>query len=140
MRQDGVDSVLLAVERTRLKRGLEHLARNNRVFDDGALGGKIAVEDGNRAVGTKSLVKRANDVFALKVPLLQVAAALLVVAVVLEVLEVLAESLAGDGHNAEVEHRLDLLHDARHAARIVEELRRPLTCGTNVEQVVGATV
>ena len=39
-----------------------------------------------------------------------------------------------------MEHRLDLLHDARHAARIVEELRRPLTCGTDVEQVVGTTV
>ena len=110
------------------------------MLDDGALGGKVAVEDGDGAVGTKSLVKRANDVLALEVPFLQVAAALLVVAVVLKVLEVFAESLAGDGHDVEVEHRLDLLHDARHATRIVEELRRPLTCGTNVEQVVGTTV
>ena len=140
VRQDGVDGVLLAIERTGLKRGLEHLARNNRVLDDGALGGKVAVEDGDGAVGTKSLVKRANDVLALEVPFLQVAAALLVVTVVLKVLEVFAEGLAGDGHDIEVEHRLDLLHDARHAARIVEELRRPLTCGANVEQVVGATV
>ena len=140
MRQDGVNGVLLAVERTCLKRGLEHLARNNRVLDDGALGGKVAVEDGDGAVSTKGLVKRANDVLALEIPLLKVTTALLVVTVVLEVLEVLAESLAGDGHNVEVEHRLDLLHDARHAARIVEELRRPLACGANVEQVVGATV
>ena len=140
VRQDGVDSVLLAIERASLKRGLEHLARNNRVLDDRALGGKVAVEDGDRAVGAEGPVKRTDDVLAPEVPLLQVAAALLVVTVVLEVLEVLAESLAGDGHNVEVEHRLDLLHDARHAARIVEELRRPLACGANVEQVVGATV
>ena len=110
------------------------------MLDDGALGSKVAVEDGDGAVGTKGLVKRANDVLALEVPLLQVAAALLVVTVVLKVLEVFAEGLAGDGHDIEVEHRLDLLHDARHAARIVEELRRPLACGANVEQVVGATV
>ena len=110
------------------------------MLDDGTLGGKVAVKDGDGAIGTKSLVERTDDVLALEVPLLQVAAALLVVAVVLEVLEVLAESLAGDGHDVEMEHRLDLLHDARHAARIIEELRRPLACGTNVEQVVGATV
>ena len=140
MRQDGVNGVLLAVERTGLERSLEHLTRNDGVLDDGTLGGKVAVKDGDGAIGTKSLVERTDDVLALEVPLLQVAAALLVVAVVLKVLEVLAESLAGDGHNVEVEHRLDLLHDARHAARIVEELRRPLACGANVEQVVGATV
>ena len=98
------------------------------------------MEDGDGAVGTKGLVKRANDVLALEVPLLQVTTALLVVTVVLEVLEVLAEGLASDGHDIEVEHRLDLLHDARHATCIVEELRRPLACGANVEQVVGATV
>ena len=110
------------------------------MLDDRALGSKIAVEDGDGTVGAEGLVKRTDDVLALEVPLLQVTTALFVVTVVLEVLEVLAESLAGDGHNVEVEHRLDLLHNARHAARIVEELRRPLACGANVEQVVGATV
>ena len=140
VRQDGVDSVLLAVERTGLERGLEHLTRNDGVLDDGALGGKVAMKDSDGAIGAKGLVERTDDVLALEVPLLQVTAALLVVTVVLEVLEVLAEGLAGDGHDIEVEHRLDLLHDARHAARIVEELRRPLACGTNVQQVVGATV
>ena len=140
VRQDGADGVLLAVERTGLERSLEHLARNDGVLNDSALGGKVAVHDGDGAVGAEGLVERTDDVLALEVPLLQVAAAFLVVAVVLEVLEVLAEGLARDGHNVEVEHRLDLLHDARHAARIVEELCRPLACGTNVEQVVGTTV
>ena len=140
MRQDGVDSVLLTIERTGLERSLEHLARDDGVLDNGALGGKVAVEDGDRAVGTKSLVKRTDDVLALEIPFLKVTTALLVVAVVLEILKVLAESLAGDGHDIEVKHRLDLLHDARHATCIVEELRRPFACGANVEQVVGATV
>ena len=110
------------------------------MLDDGTLGGKVAVKDGDGTVGAEGLVKRTDDVLALEIPLLKVTTALFVVTVVLEVLEVLAKSLAGDGHNVEVEHRLDLLHNARHAARIVEELRRPLACGANVEQVVGATV
>ena len=140
VRQDGVNGVLLAVERTGLERSLEHLARNDGVLDDRALGSKVAVEDGDGTVGAEGLVKRTDDVLALEIPFLKVTTALLVVAVVLEILEVLAESLAGDGHNIEVEHRLDLLHDARHAARIVEELRRPLACRANVEQVVSTTV
>ena len=41
VRQDGVNGVLLAVERTGLERSLEHLARNDGVLDDRASGARL---------------------------------------------------------------------------------------------------
>ena len=39
-----------------------------------------------------------------------------------------------------MKHGTNFFHDARHATGVVEELRRPLPCRTDVQQVVGATV
>ncbi len=49
--------------------------------------------------------------------------AVLVEAVLLQVLQVLAQRLAGDGHHVQMQHGLDLLHHARHAACVIEVLR-----------------
>ncbi len=140
VREHRVNGVLLAIERTRAQRGLEHLARDHGVLDHGALGSEVAVQDGDGAVRAEGVVEGTDHVLALKAPLGEIRLALLVVAARAQLVEVLAQGLARHGHHVEMQHRADLLHDARHAAGIVEELRGPLAGRANVQQVVGAAV
>ena len=66
--------------------------------------------------------------------------AVLVEAVLLQLLQILAQRLAGDGHYVQMQHGLNLLHHAGHAACVVEVLCGPIAGGTDVQQVVCAAV
>ena len=66
--------------------------------------------------------------------------AVLVEAVALQLFQIFAQRLAGDGHHIEIKHRLDFLHHTGNAASIVEVLSRPIAGGANVQQVMCAAV
>lgn len=133
--EHGVQTFLFAVEGASAEHSLEHLLRAGGVFDDRALRGKVALQDGDAAVGADGVGSRADDVgagqldAAAGIRLVQQLLAVLVEAVRLQLVQILAQRLAGDGHGVEMEHIPDLLHDGRHAAGIVEELCGPAAAG-----------
>ena len=116
------------------------------MLDDTAFRGQVATQDGDGTVGADGLVEAADDVGALDLAadllalLGQQGIAVLVEAVLLQLLQILAQGLAGNGLGIQMQHGLDLFHDAGHAACIVEILCGPVACGTDVQQVVCAAV
>ena len=116
------------------------------MLDDAAFRGKIALQDGDAAVGTLGVVEAVDDVLpadrAGKTGGLfgQNGVAVLVEAVFLQLLQILPQRLSGDGHHVQMQHGLDLLHHPGHAAGIVEILGGPIAGGTDVQQVVGPPV
>ncbi len=116
------------------------------MFDDRALRGKVALQDGDAAVGADGVGSRADDVgagqldAAAGIRLVQQLLAVLVEAVRLQLVQILAQRLAGDGHGVEMEHIPDLIHDGRHAAGIVEELCGPAAGRADVQQVLCAAM
>ena len=140
MRQDRGYRILLAVERAGAKLCLEHLLRNRGVLYHRAFRSEVALEDRDGAVRADRLIERADDIRPLEAPLLEVLLALLVIAALPQLLEVLPERLACDGHDIEMELGLDLLHHRRHAAGIVEELGRPSACRADIQEVMGSPV
>ena len=72
--------------------------------------------------------------------LVQPALASLVESVLLQFFQILAESLACHGHDVQMKNALNFLHDCGYAACIVEELRRPSACRTDIQQIVCASV
>ena len=66
--------------------------------------------------------------------------AVLIEAVLLQLLQILAQRLSCNGHYIQMQHGLDLFHDTRHAACIIEVLCRPVTGRTNVQQIVCSAV
>ena len=146
MVEHGVQTLLFAVEGAGAEHGLEHLPGAGGVFDDRALRGQIALQDGDAAVGADGVGSRADDVgagqldAAAGIRLVQQLLAVLVEAVRLQLVQILAQRLAGDGHSVEMEHIPDLLHDGRHAAGIVEELCGPAAGRADVQQVLCAAM
>ena len=116
------------------------------MFDDRALRSQIAAQDGDAAIGADGVGSRADDVgagqldAAAGIRLVQQLLAVLVEAVRLQLVQILAQRLAGDGHGVEMEHIPDLLHDGRHTAGIVEELCGPAAGRADVQQVLCAAV
>ena len=131
-----MEGLLLAVEGPGLQHGLEHLPGAGGVLDHRALRGQVALQDGDGAVGADGLVEGVDDVLPGGAPLGAVGVALVVEAVGLQLVQVLPQGLARDGHHVQVEHGADLLHDPGHAAGIIEELGGPLAGGADVQQVV----
>src|SRR5699024_1040645 len=123
--------------------GLIHFLGAGGVLDDRALGGEVALEDGDGAVSADGLVVGADDVLpgdvdaVPGVEFVQPLLAALVEAVPLQLVQVLAQGLAGDGHRIQVQVLFDLLHDGGHAAGVVEALGGPAAGGADVQQVPG---
>ncbi len=146
MVEDRIDALFLAVEGAGGQDGLEHLLRGGGVLDDGALGGQVALQDCDGTVGADGLVVGADDVFFCQmntagcICLVKPFLAALIEAVCPELLKVLAERFAGDGHDIKMKDVLYLLHDRRNAACIVEEFCRPAARRAEIKQVVGAAV
>ena len=66
--------------------------------------------------------------------------AVLIVSGFLQILQILAQRFARDGHHVQMEHIFDLLHHPGNASRVVEILGGPVACGADIEQIMGATV
>ena len=146
MVEHGVQTFLFAVEGASAEHSLEHLLRAGGVFDDRALRGKVALQDGDAAVGADGVGSRADDVgagqldAAAGIRLVQQLLAVLVEAVRLQLVQILAQRLAGDSHHVQMQHGLDLFHHAGHAACIVEALCRPLSCRADIKKILRAAV
>ena len=110
------------------------------------LGAQSGFKHGNAAVRTLGVIKAMNDVLAADRAgkacglFRQNGIAVLVEAVLLQLLQILAQRLASDGHHVQMQHGLDLLHHAGHAACIVEVLCGPIAGGTDIQQVVCAAM
>ena len=144
--QNGGNAGFLTVVRSGAQRGGEHILRAGGVLDDTALGGKVALQDGNAAVGALGIVKAVDNILAgnrnaeMRGLFLQDLIAVLVEAVILQLLQILAQRLACDRQHVEMQHRLDFFHDAGHAACIIEVLGGPVAGRTNVQQIMRAAV
>ena len=144
--QHSGDALLLAVVGLGAQGGFKHILRAGGVLDDAAFRGKVALQDGNAAVGALGVIKAVDDVLAADRAgkagglFCQNGIAVLVEAVLLQLFQILAQRLAGDGHHVQMQHGLDLLHHAGHAACVVEVLCGPVAGGTDVQQVVGSPV
>ena len=144
--QHSGDARLLAVVGLGAQGGFKHILGAGGVLDDAAFRGKVALQDGDAAVGALGVIKAVDDVLAADRAgktgglFCQNGIAVLVEAVLLQLLQILAQRLAGDGHHVQMQHGLDLLHHAGHAACIVEVLCGPVAGGTDVQQVVCAAV
>ena len=144
--QHSGDARLLAVVGLGAQGSFKHILGAGGVLDDAALRGKVALQDGNAAVSALGVVKAVDDVLAAdragKAGGLfgQNGIAVLVEAVLLQLLQILAQRLAGDGHHVQMQHGLDLLHHPGHAACVVEVLCGPVAGGTDVQQVVCAAM
>ena len=140
--QHSGDALLLAVVGLGTQGGFKHILGAGGVLDDTALRGQVALEDGDAAVGALGVIEAVDDVLAADRTgktsglFCQNGIAVLVEAVLFQLLQILAQSLAGDGHHVQMQHGLDLLHHAGHAACIVEVLCGPVAGGTDVQQVV----
>ena len=134
--EHGVQALLLGVEGAGAQDSLVHLLRAGGVLDHGAFGGQVALQDSDGALCADGFVVRADDVFAsdavrialagqdVRIPaveILQPAVALLIEAAFLQGIQVLAERLAGDGHDIQVEDLPDLLHDRRDTATLLRD-------------------
>ena len=116
------------------------------MLDDAALGGEVALENGNAAVCALGIFKRADDIGAQR-PAAQMCGffaqqlvAVLVKAALFQRVQIFAERFPSHRHCVEVQHGADLLHHAGDAAGIVEILRGPVAGGTDVEQIVRPAV
>ena len=144
-RPDGVaehrrDGVLLTVKGPGVEHGHVHFLRNRGVLHHGPLRRQVALQDGNGSLVTDGFIVRVNDLFLFESRWLQKPGAVLVEAVFLQLIQVFAQGLSGDGHYVQVQAVADLLHHCRNSARVVEIGRRPLPGRAYVEQVVGALV
>ena len=73
------------------------------VFEHAALGSDIALQDSDRAL-FRRLVHREDDLIALETVVMQITEVALEPVVLVQILEVLAQRLAGDGHDVQIEH------------------------------------
>ena len=116
------------------------------MLDDAAFRRKISLQDRDAAICTLCVVETVDDILAAYLTrkafglLRKKLIAVLIEAVLLQLLQILAERLSGNGHYVQMQHGLDLLHDTRHTACIIEVLRRPVTGGTNIQQIVRSAV
>ena len=144
--QNGADALFLAVKGLCAQGGVEHVLGAGGVLDDTALRGQIALQDSDAAVGALGVVKAVDDILAGDFDaqtlglFLQDLVAVLVEAVLLQLFQIFAQRLAGDGHHVQMQHGLDLFHHAGHAACIVEVLCGPVAGRTDVQQIVCAAV
>ena len=58
----------------------------------------------------------------------------------LQLFQVFSQCFSCHCHNIQMQHILDLFHDRRNPSCIIEELCRPFSCRTDVEQIVCASV
>ena len=64
MFQDSIQTLFLAIKRSRLENCLEHLLRACGVLDDRTLRSKVSAQDRDAAVGSDGLVSRTDDVLS----------------------------------------------------------------------------
>ena len=144
--QDSGDALLLTVVGLGAQGGFKHVLGAGGVLDDAAFRSQIALQDGDAAVGALGVVEAVDDVLAAdragKTGGLfgQDGVAVLVEAVLFQLLQILAQRLAGDGHHVQMQHGLDLFHHAGHAACIVEALCRPLSCRADIKKILRAAM
>ena len=62
MFQDSIQTLFLAIKRSRLENCLEHLLRACGVLDDRTFRSKVSAQDRDAAVGSDGLVSRTDDV------------------------------------------------------------------------------
>ena len=116
------------------------------MLDDAALRSEISLQDRDAAVRTLCVVEAVDDILAAYLTckalglLREKLIAVLIEAILLQLFQVLTQRLSGNGHHIQMQHGLDLFHDTRHAACIIEVLCRPVTGRTDVQQIVRSAV
>src|SRR5215831_17427444 len=125
-----MDRVILVLEDAGRPGMNMHLLGYGKSFDHGAFGGKVAVQDGHPTVHGEWIRARPDDLILVDLEIVQVTAPFSKEEwVLLDLLEVLAERLAGNGETVQVEQVPQFEHDGRDAARVPEVLDRvPAGC------------
>src|SRR5215831_16994792 len=120
-----MDRVILVLEDAGRPGMNMHLLGYGKSFDHGAFGGKVAVQDGHPTVHGEWIRARPDDLILVDLEIVQVTAPFSKEEwVLLDLLEVLAERLAGNGETVQVEQVPQFEHDGRDAARVPEVLNR----------------
>ena len=60
--------------------------------------------------------------------------------IVFQLFQIFAQRFSGNSHDIQVQHGFDFFHDGRNASGIVEELGRPFTGRTDIQQIMGSPV
>ena len=74
------------------------------------------------------------------VKVLQTFFAALIKAVLLQLLQIFSQSLSGNRHDIQMQMLLNLFHDRRNAARVIEHFRRPSPRRTHIQKIARASV
>src|SRR5215475_14255862 len=107
-----MDRVILVLEDAG-RPGMDmHLLGHRKSLDHGAVWGKVAVQDGHPAIHGEWIRARPDDLILVDLEIAQVSAPFgEEERVVLDLLEVLAERLAGNGETVQMEQVPQLEHD-----------------------------
>ena len=135
-----MNGILFTVKRTGFQSRFKHFFRDYCVLHHGTVRTEISIQNGNTSVCSKWLVKGTDHVFSFQTYLCQISVALIVKSVFLQVLQIFSQGLTCNGHHIQMKHILDLFHDRRNSSCIVEELCRPFSCRTDIQQVMGSSV
>src|SRR5262249_10880915 len=121
----GVGRLRLVFEDTRRTDVHVHLLGNGEGLHHRAVRGDVAPQDRDPAVGRERLVSRPDDLVPADLDVPQVAQPLSPEErVPVDLLEVLADGLAGDGEAVEVQQVAQLEHQGGHTAGVPEVLGR----------------
>ena len=127
--------VLLVVEHPGL--GVDHLPLVHGaggVFQHAALGGNIALENSHRAL-FRGLFHREDHLIPLQAIVVEIAQIALEPVVLVKILQILTQSLAGDGHHIQIQHIPQHPLNHGHAARKPERLRQLRAGGVDIAQM-----
>src|SRR5215469_452306 len=123
--QQGIDRVILVLEDTGRPDMNVHLLGHRESLDHGAAWRKVAVEDGHTAVHSEWIRARPDNFILIDLKIVQVAAPFgKEERALLDLLEVLAERLAGNGEAVQMEQVSQFEHDGRDTTGIPEVLDR----------------
>ncbi len=146
MLQNGFQALLLTVKGSCPKDCPEHLLRAGCMLDHRSLGRQVSFQNGNASVCPYGLIVGPDNVFSgeiymiTAVKVLQTFFAALIKAVLLQLLQIFSQSLSGNRHDIQMQMILDLLHDRRNAARVIEHFRRPSPRRTHIQKIARASV
>ena len=136
---DSVIGRFFRVEDQCLSRMMVHFRYGRRVFDDPAVGGDIALHDGDRAVHFR-LFRRRDDVFRFDAEIAQMSMAAGKEIVFPELFQIFAQSLARTGHDIEIQLIPDQPFHHGHAAGHPEHFPYIGAVGLYVDQMLDFAV
>ena len=110
------------------------------MFHHRTLRRQISSQYGHGSVCADGFLKGPDNIGTLQPPFFQISVALVVESVSLKLFQIFSQGLSGNSHHIQVQHGLYFLHHSGNTACIVEELCRPFSGRSDIQQVMSPPV